>query len=66
MVSTKATGGKRLRRRRNMTLLDEKRLRTIKKRIAQGYYNRKEVRMTIAERVSERVIQRSEGDEAEP
>jgi hypothetical protein len=62
MVSKKASNGKRLRRRRNRVLLDEKRLRSIKKRIAEGYYNRNEVRRTIAERISDRVLESNEAE----
>ncbi|KPJ59984.1 MAG: hypothetical protein AMJ46_08555 [Latescibacteria bacterium DG_63] len=65
MVSTRASKGKRLRRGRNRALLDEKRLRSIKKRIAEGYYNSKEVRRTIAERISDRVLENNEGEETE-
>ncbi len=64
MVSKKASSGKRL-RRRNRVLLDEKRLRSIKKRIAEGYYNRNEVRRAIAERISDRVLESDEAEDAE-
>jgi hypothetical protein len=65
MVSTKASKGKRLRRCRSRALLDEKRLKSIRKRIAEGYYNRREVRRAIAERISDRVLENCEGPKAE-
>ncbi|MFH0778231.1 MAG: hypothetical protein V2A71_06320 [Candidatus Eisenbacteria bacterium] len=44
----------------NGILLDEKRLRAIKQRITDGYYNRSEVRRDIARRLVDRLLEEDE------
>ena len=53
---------KRLRNGGDGMLLDERRLRAIRRRIADGYYNRREVRRSIVERLASRLI--DDSDEA--
>jgi hypothetical protein len=64
MVPRKISRVKRLRDGGDGMLLDEKRLRAIRRRIADGYYNRKEVRRSIVERLAGQLL--DESDETEP
>jgi hypothetical protein len=56
MAASKTCRVKRLRDGGDRVLLDEKRLRAIRKRIAGGYYNSKEVRRSIVERLASSLL----------
>lgn len=51
MIPNKTTGVKRLQSGGERVPLDEKRLEAIRRRIADGYYDRKEVCRSIVERL---------------
>ena len=64
MVPSKTSRVKRLRDGGDRMLLDEKRLKAIRRRIADGYYNRKEVSRSIVERLASQLLKDCE--ESEP
>ena len=64
MVPSKTSRVKRLRDGGDRMLLDEKRLKAIRRRIADGYYNRKEVSRSIVERLAGQLLKDCE--ESEP
>jgi len=64
MVPSKTSRVKRLRDGGDRRLLDEKRLKAIRRRIADGYYNRKEVSRSIVERLASQLLENCE--EREP
>lgn len=64
MIPSHKSRVKRLRDGGDRVQLDEKRLRAIRKRIADGYYNRKEVRRSIVERLVDSLA--DESDETQP
>jgi anti-sigma28 factor (negative regulator of flagellin synthesis) len=64
MVTRKTSRVKRLRDGGERMLLDEKRLSAIRRRIADGYYDRKDVGRRIVERLASQLLDESE--ETEP
>ncbi|MCX5800964.1 MAG: hypothetical protein NTX17_06215 [Candidatus Eisenbacteria bacterium] len=64
MIPSHTSRVKRLRDGGDGMMLDEKRLRAIRRRIADGYYNRKEVRLSIVERLVNDLS--DDGEEIEP
>jgi anti-sigma28 factor (negative regulator of flagellin synthesis) len=63
MVPSKISRVKRVRDGGDRMLLDEKRLKAIRRRIADGYYNRKEVSRSIVERLASQLLEDCEEPE---
>ena len=55
MVPSRTSKVKRLREGGDGMLLDEKRLKSIRRKIADGYYDRKEVSRSIVERLADQL-----------
>lgn len=64
MVPSQTSKVKRLPEGGDGMLLDEKRLKSIRRKIADGYYNKEEVRQSIVERLADQLS--VENGDAEP
>ncbi len=63
MGSTRTESSRRPRNSKGQALLDERRLKDIRRKIAEGFYNRNEVRRSIADRLASRLADEAEVEE---